>query len=42
MIIKWLGESKVKLAPENCPFNLPLLVAAKYDKDGNVTGLRIN
>ena len=41
MIQKWLGETKILLAPENCPFNLPLLVAPKYDKDGNVIGLRI-
>ena len=41
MIKKWVSETKVKLAPENCEFNLPLLVAAKYDKDGKVCGLRI-
>ena len=41
MITKWFSEQKIKKAPENCPFNLPLLVAGKYDKDGNITGLRI-
>ena len=41
MIAKWKNENKLTLAPINCPFNSPLLVAPKYDKDGHVCGLRI-
>ena len=40
-IKRWLDQGKVKPAPPGCAFNLPLLVAPKFDKDGHVSGVRI-
>jgi len=40
-IAKWRAQGKVVKAPPNCPFNSPLLVAAKHDKDGHVVGVRV-
>jgi hypothetical protein len=41
MLKKWYDEDKIGKAPSNCPFNSPLLIAPKYDKNGKVCGLRI-
>ena len=40
-IKRWLTAGKIERAPPNCPINNPLLVAPKFDKEGNVCGIRI-
>lgn len=38
---RWLKTDKIEIAPPNCIFNAPLLCAPKWDKNGNVKGVRI-
>ena len=40
-LAKWASNDKVIDAPEGCKFNSPLLCAPKFDKDGNVKGVRV-
>ena len=40
-LMDWLARGKIKEAPANCKFNSPLVIAPKYDKDGNIKGVRI-
>ena len=40
-IRRWYKAGKIKDAPAGCIFNNPLLVAPKYDKSGEVCGIRI-
>lgn len=41
VIQRWLEEGRIKLAPPNCPYNNPLVVAAKKDENGKMTGIRV-
>jgi hypothetical protein len=41
VILRWFKEGKIVKAPKGCKYNTPLLVVPKYDKDGNITGIRV-
>jgi hypothetical protein len=41
VIDRWLAEGKIKLAPPDCPYNTPVMVAPKKDEQGTMTGIRV-
>ena len=41
VIDRWLSEGKIKLAPVDCPYNTPVMVAPKKDEHGTMTGIRV-
>ena len=41
VIDRWLSEGKIKLAPIDCPYNTPVMVAPKKDEHGTMTGIRV-
>ena len=41
VIDRWLAEGKIKLAPVDCPYNTPVMVAPKKDEHGTMTGIRV-
>jgi hypothetical protein len=41
VVQRWIASGKVILAPVNCPYNNPLMVAPKKDEHGKLTGIRV-
>jgi hypothetical protein len=41
ILSRWEKYDKIEEAPRGCIFNLPLLIAPKFDKKGAVCGIRI-
>ncbi len=41
VIQRWFDEGRIVFAPPNCPYNSPLLVVAKKDDEGRLTGIRV-
>jgi hypothetical protein len=41
VIKRWFEVGKICIAPPNCRFNNPLVVAPKKDSDGKMTGIRV-
>jgi hypothetical protein len=41
IIMRWLNEGRIKLAPPNCPYNSPLTFAPKKDENGYMTAVRV-
>ena len=41
VIDRWLAEGKIKLAPQDCQYNTPVMVAPKKDEHGTMTGIRV-
>jgi len=41
VVQRWIASGKVTLAPVNCAYNNPLMVAPKKDEHGKMTGIRV-
>ena len=41
IVERWLSEGKIEQAPNNCPYNNPLLVVPKKNAEGVIVGARV-